>query len=356
MRRIIQFLIFISIFLSLSTLFNIYIFYHISYMLQLPRNIWFWVCLGLSSMSFLFAMFLQLFFKNALTRIIVIISSVWLGGLFIMLFILFGYDILRFIIPINPNLAGVFIIIIVTILVIVGIINAQFVRIRKINLQVNGLGKELKIVHLSDLHLGMIHGKGYLKRITEKVRNLKPDLVLITGDLVDSPMLFRQDSFSSLDELEAPVFFTTGNHEYYAGLDEVLRVLRNTKIRVIRNEKVLLNNIQLVGIDNGGGKDYLKNMLTKIDMDQTKFTILMYHQPVGLEEVNKHGVDLMLAGHTHGGQFFMFILFARLVWKYAKGLYKFKNTYLYTSVGTGTWGPPLRLGTNSEITLLRLME
>ena len=273
-----------------------------------------------------------------------------------MLFILFGYDILRFIIPINPNLAGVFIIIIVTILVIVGIINAQFVRIRKINLQVNGLGKELKIVHLSDLHLGMIHGKGYLKRITEKVRNLKPDLVLITGDLVDSPMLFRQDSFSSLDELEAPVFFTTGNHEYYAGLDEVLRVLRNTKIRVIRNEKVLLNNIQLVGIDNGGGKDYLKNMLTKIDMDQTKFTILMYHQPVGLEEVNKHGVDLMLAGHTHGGQFFMFILFARLVWKYAKGLYKFKNTYLYTSVGTGTWGPPLRLGTNSEITLLRLME
>jgi len=352
MRRILQFIIFISLFLSLSILFNIYIFYHMSFMLRLPHNIWFWLLLIFSSASFFIAMFLESIFDNIISRFIVIVSSIWLGGLFIILFILFGYDILRFFIPIHPYTAGPVIIFLVIIFVSAGIINAQFIRIRKIRIQSYKLPKELKIVHLSDLHLGAIHGSGYLRRIVRKVSALKPDLVLITGDLVDGPQHYSNDSFAPLNELDAPIFFTTGNHEYYAGLDEVMDIIKNTKIKPLRNQKIDINGIQLIGVDNGGGRNYIDEILKNIPMDQNKFKILMYHQPVPIETINKYGVDLMLTGHTHGGQFFMFVLFARLIWKRINGLYKYRNTYLFASPGTGTWGPPIRLGTNSEIIML----
>lgn len=354
MRRIFQFLIFISMILSLSILLNIYIFFHMTYMFKFPHNIWFWLLLCISSLSFIFAMFLRFLFENFITKLIIIASSIWLGVLFILIFILLGYDIARFFVPIRPSIAGITIVILMCILVTAGIVNARLIRIREVKIQNKKINRDLRIVHLSDLHLGPTHGIGTFRRIIERVKTLKPDVVLITGDLVDSPRELSKEMLAKLDELESPVFFTTGNHEYYAGLEEVLGILKNTKIRTLRNERVNFIDIQIVGIDNGSGKRYFIETLKNIKIDPKKFSILMYHQPVALKEVNEHGVDLMLAGHTHGGQLFMFIFFAWLIWRYPNGLYRYKNTYLYTSPGTGTWGPPIRLGTNCEITLLKL--
>jgi len=155
--------------------------------------------------------------------------------------------------------------------------------------------------------------------------------------------------------VKAPVYFTTGNHEYYAGLDEILALVARTKVQILRNEMVNAGNVQIVGIDNTH-RDMIEDILARIRIDPNKFTILMHHRPVGLEAANRYGVDLMLSGHTHGGQFFPFIFFAKIIWRRARGVYKYKNTYLNTSMGIGTWGPPLRIGTSSEIVLIKVVE
>jgi predicted MPP superfamily phosphohydrolase len=301
-------------------------------------------------------MALEIKFSNNISAKMNIIASSWLGFLFIILVIVLGYDIIRLIpgISLNPQQAGRWILILTIGLTGFGLINANFVRIRKLDIPSNGLKKKLRIVHLSDLHIGSIHGTKYLEKVVRKTKALNPDLVLITGDLADGPYRYTNDTFKALDDLEMPVYFTTGNHEYYAGFDYILNILNKTKLIILRNEKVDLGDIQLVGIDDNWDKNKVNELLKNLKIDPNKFTVLMYHRPTDLEMVNKHGVNLILVGHTHGGQFLPFILFAKLIWKRFKGLYKFKDTYMYTTTGAGTWGPPLRLGTNSEITMINL--
>ena len=135
-----------------------------------------------------------------------------IGCKFTYIFFLFGYDIARFFITIDPKTAGPVIIALVSILVIYGMINAQFIRIRTLRITSNKLRKELKIVHISDLHIGAVHGTGYLKKIVKLVKAQKPDLVLITGDLVDGPQHYSKKTFTSFDELSTPIYFSTGNH------------------------------------------------------------------------------------------------------------------------------------------------
>jgi len=223
-----------------------------------------------------------------------------------------------------------------------------------VEIRTKRIRRNLRIVHLSDFHLGPIHGATYFARVIRRVKALRPDLVLITGDLLDSTERSTSVSFAVLNELDVPVFLTTGNHEHYIGLEEVSKILKKYNIRILRNEAIETNDIQIVGIDNTASRRHFVSILEKIDMNPNKFTVLMHHQPIALEDANKRGVDLMLAGHTHGGQVFMFTLIVRLFWKYSNGLYRYRDTYLNTSSGTGTWGPPLRLGSFNEITLIKL--
>jgi predicted MPP superfamily phosphohydrolase len=182
----------------------------------------------------------------------------------------------------------------------------------------------------------------------------KPDLVLITGDLADSPMKPSDNPFSALDGLNAPAFFCLGNHEYYAGIEEVTGMLAKTKVRVLRNETAVVGDVQVIGLDYGGAAE-VKEYLARLPMDATRYKVLMYHQPDGMEEARAAGIDLMLCGHTHGGQFFPFTVINRLVWgKWYRGLHKIGDMHLYTSTGAGTWGPPMRLGTRSELALIKV--
>ena len=333
-----------------------YIFLHVSFMFNIPNNNWFWFSLVFSSLFFLVAMFIGMWLSNFAAKVISIIASIYIGFLFILLFVLIGYDILRQFIEIDIYLAGRIIIISVSLVIIFGIVNAEFVRVRKIQIPAKGLNKNLRIVQLSDLHLGTVHGIKYLNRIVRKTIALKPDIVLITGDLADGPHKYTTQAFSPLNIIKAPIYFTTGNHEYYAGLDLILGILSKTKVKILRNEKVDIGNIQLVGLDDTQRPEKIKKVLKKLQLDPKKFTILMSHRPIGFKEAVSSGVDLMLSGHTHGGQFFPFIMFAPILWRYNRGLYKHKGSHLYVTTGTGTWGPPFRLGTSSEITLIRLVN
>jgi predicted MPP superfamily phosphohydrolase len=326
-------------------------------MFNIHRDIWFWCFFVISSLSFILGLFLEFTVNNQLTRIFFIISAVWFGALFIIIFMLIPYDILRHLIKIEPYDAGRVIVVLITILTTYGVVNAYFIRIRKVTINAKGHGKpNLNIVHLSDLHIGSVRGERYLRKTVEKTNALNPDLVFITGDLADGPYDYTAQTFAALNDIKAPAFFVTGNHEYYAGLDEVLELYGKTKLKVLRNEAVNVGNVQIVGIDDGVGKKNIGLILRSMKLDPKKYTILLHHRPIAIKDANKNGVDLMLAGHTHGGQFFPFIMFARLIWRRAKGLYKYRSTHLFTSAGVGTWGPPLRLGTNCEIVLIKLVE
>jgi predicted MPP superfamily phosphohydrolase len=327
-------------------------------MLGIPQNIWFWLFLVASSASFILSYVLQAVSNNLMTRGLFRVTAIWLGTIFILLFILLPYDILRFMvdIDIDPYFAGRFITGLVVVMVIFGILNSKFVRQREVVIKARGHGKSnMKIAHLSDFHIGAIYDTKFLEKIVTKTNELDPDMVMITGDLADGPYEYTPETFAPLNKFNAPVFFTTGNHEYYAGLDEILTLVGQTKVKTLRNEMVNVENVQIVGIDNTH-RDLLEEILARIRIDPNKFTILMHHRPVGVEIANRYGVDLMLSGHTHGGQFFPFIFFAKIIWRRVRGVYKFKNTYLNTSTGIGTWGPPLRIGTNSEIVLIRIVE
>ena len=356
MRRVAQFAIFFSIFFSFTLLFQYYIFLHMSYMLGIPQNIWFWLFLIVSSTSFILSYVLQAVSNSLVTRGLFKVASIWLGTIFIILFILLPYDILRFVIDMDPYFAGRFITGLVVIMVIFGIINSKFVRQREVVIKARGHGRgNMKIAHLSDFHIGAIYDTKFLEKIVIKTNELNPDMVMITGDLADGPYEYTSETFAPLNKLKAPVFFTTGNHEYYAGLEEILTLVDQTKVKILRNEMVNVENVQIVGIDDSR-RDVFEEIMATLRIDPNKFTILMHHRPVGVEIANRYGVNLMLSGHTHGGQFFPFILFAKIIWRRVRGVYKYKNTYLNTSTGIGTWGPPIRLGTNSEIVLIRIVE
>ena len=159
-----------------------------SYMLGIPQNIWFWLFLIVSSTSFILSYVLQAVSNSLVTRGLFKVASIWLGTIFIILFILLPYDILRFVIDMDPYFAGRFITGLVVIMVIFGIINSKFVRQREVVIKARGHGRgNMKIAHLSDFHIGAIYDTKFLEKIVIKTNELNPDMVMITGDLADGP-------------------------------------------------------------------------------------------------------------------------------------------------------------------------
>jgi predicted MPP superfamily phosphohydrolase len=222
--------------------------------------------------------------------------------------------------------------------------------------------KPYTLVQVSDIHVGPTIGLGFLREIVDEVNALEPDVVVITGDLVDGSVEQLGALTAPLKELRAKdgVFFVTGNHEYYSGVDEWLAYLGQLGIRVLRNERVPVGPIDLAGVDDwsarsfghGHGADLPKALAGR---DKERPVVLLAHQPQAIVEAEQHGVDLQLSGHTHGGQMFPWVYAVKLVTPYVAGLYQHKTSTLYVSRGTGYWGPPVRVGAPAEITHLTLV-
>jgi predicted MPP superfamily phosphohydrolase len=220
------------------------------------------------------------------------------------------------------------------------------------------------LVQLTDLHLGPLLGRDWLEGIVQRVNALRPQLVAITGDLIDGPVEKLRDTVAPLQQLKAPfgVFFVTGNHEYYSGVDAWIEELERLGIRVLRNERVEIGQgptrFDLAGIDDYNARGFsghgpnLSQALTH--RHPQRELILLAHQPRAIFEAEKQGVGLLLSGHTHGGQIWPMTYLVKLQQPYVSGLIRHGRTQLYISEGTGFWGPPMRLGTSSEITHITL--
>lgn len=224
-----------------------------------------------------------------------------------------------------------------------------------------------RIAQISDLHVSSLIGHEYVAEVVEMTNNLKPDLIALTGDFVDGSVEQLSTRISPLETLTAPhgVFFITGNHEYYSGAEAWIEKFRSFGTHVLLNEHKVLerghDKIVLAGVTDYSTRHppsdnpfSPQKSLVGAPLDTVK--ILLAHQPASYREAAAAGFDLQLSGHTHAGQYFPFTMLIGFFQRYYRGLNRHDKMWIYVNSGTGFWGPPLRTGVPSEITLLTLRK
>jgi predicted MPP superfamily phosphohydrolase len=219
------------------------------------------------------------------------------------------------------------------------------------------------IVQLTDVHIGPTLGRDFMESVVRETNALLPDMIVITGDLVDGTVDQLRAHVAPLRDLVAKdgVFFVTGNHEYYSGADEWIAHLSTLGVRVLRNEHVPIRDaFDLAGVDDTSAARMLAHHGQDVaaalaGRDPSRAVVLLAHQPKALTEASAHGVDLQLSGHVHGGQLVPFNWLVRLDQPLVSGLHRVQDTWVYVSTGTGYWGPPMRVGSGSELTRIELV-
>jgi uncharacterized protein len=292
-------------------------------------------------------------------------ASVLFGFHIYLTLLVLVFDGVRLVVKVPKKIAAWAAVGLAALLTITGAWWAGSFSVTEIEIPIARLEKDVTLMHISDVHIGPARGKDYLEQIVRETNARKPDLVLINGDLVDGNSALEPGVLSPLSQFNAPVFYTTGNHESYVDTKRALSIIENHGVRILHNEVVETHGIQLVGLDymnaDQGAFDMhavnshtIKEELPKIPLVEGKPVILMHHSPVGIEYVSMRGVALMLSGHTHAGQFFPGTLFAPLYFPLTEGLYERDGLRIFVSQGAGTFGPRLRLGSSNEINLIRL--
>jgi len=237
-----------------------------------------------------------------------------------------------------------------------------------VEIPITGLHPDLDgftILQITDLHIGLTVGREFVQSVTARSNRLAPDLVVFTGDLVDGSVPALQEAVEPMGTLSSVHgrYFVTGNHEYYSGVEPWIDEVRRLGYQVLLNEHTLIGRgqgkILLAGVTDPTGGDFLGSHATSVakaveGAPDAHVRILLAHQPKSIFEAAGLGMDLQLSGHTHGGQFVPWSFFAAMAQPYVSGLHRHENTWVYVSKGTGYWGPPVRVGAHSEITLVRL--
>ncbi|MEU6989807.1 metallophosphoesterase [Streptomyces sp. NPDC046465] len=216
-----------------------------------------------------------------------------------------------------------------------------------------------RITVVSDIHLGPILGRGFTRRVVDTVNSTQPDLIAVVGDLVDGTVEHLGPAAAPLAGLRARhgAYFVTGNHEYFSGAEQWVDHVRELGLHPLRNARTELPAFDLAGVDDvageseGKGPDFAKALG---DRDRARASVLLAHQPVVIHDAVEHGVDLQLSGHTHGGQLWPGNLVADLANPTLAGLERYGDTQLYVTRGAGAWGPPVRVGAPSDITVVEL--
>ena len=232
---------------------------------------------------------------------------------------------------------------------ILGVLYAQTWKITKLEVQSIKVKKEVKLVHLTDIHAFGYWAKDWIKETLDLAYQENPDMVLLTGDIIDQP---RVPENVLKIKAKVPLLYSLGNHEYYLGKGVAQKLIKKGEMQLLSNAKKIIKGINIIGIDDGSHKDQVKKHIKGL-VDKAKFNVLMYHRPQGMKAANAAGVDLMLSGHTHGGVNFPVHLFASMAFgKFYRGLHKIGDLILYTSNGSGTRNWPLRLFSAQEIVVI----
>lgn len=329
--------------------------------------------------SFPAARFLAQVDYNPFTYSLTLVSSVWMGLVFYLVLLTLGMDLVGALLRVffllggkrlRPPLSARRLMagclgVTVLFLGFAAWLEAHHLGVTRLEIPLKGLPAEMDgftVVQLSDLHYGMLTENGKLSRVVERVNELKPDLIAITGDLVDEGVSHMEDMAGPLKQLKSRygVLAVTGNHEYYAGVNRAVAIMKSAGIEVLRNEmKVLRCGLQILGVDDPTGSRRMAEPAVDLEkhlsrLDREKPSILLYHQPIHFEKTASFGVGLQLSGHSHGGQLYPIIFISRIFYPRTPGLHQIGESKMYVSRGAGTWGPPMRLGSPPEIVHITL--
>jgi hypothetical protein len=326
--------------------------------------------LFLLPVSFIASSFLAHWSDGLLTRVLYFCSSLWLGvGLtlltaFGLAWAAWGFTRLLSPSP-DPVWFGLAAVVLTILYSAYGIGNAHHPRIVNSTVRIKNLppswqGKTL--VQLSDVHLGRVFGADFLARAVAQANAQNPAMVLITGDLFDGADGNLEALVAPLNRLVAPqgVYFATGNHETYLGVERSFAALRSTPVRVLADECLLIDGLQVIGIsypERGHALGFTEKMAKLPDFNPALPSILLYHSPSQVAEAKAAGINLQLSGHVHQGQIFPLQFITRLMFgRYYHGLHTEGDYTLYTTSGVGLWGPTMRTGNHPEIPVIRLEE
>lgn len=296
-----------------------------------------------------------------LPRTLFKIGSTWMVIILYMSLILFALDVIKYFFA--PNIKYIFwyAIAATTIILLYGYINYLNPRINRIDIAIDKpfKGESMTIVAVSDMHLGYGTGKERLKEFVRMINHEKPDLILIAGDLIDNSLLPLQNEHmeEELKELNAPmgVYMVPGNHEYISGIEESKQFISNCGITMLCDSIVELSNgIQLILRDDffNRGRMPLEDLIS--GTDGSKPMIMVDHQPHGITRKNELGIDLQISGHTHNGQIWPGNIVTNMIYEQSNGYKKWSHSHVYVSSGISLWGPPFRIGTNSDMAVFKI--
>jgi predicted MPP superfamily phosphohydrolase len=209
------------------------------------------------------------------------------------------------------------------------------------------------------LHVGNVRSQRFVRRIVARLQRLQPAAVFIVGDMFDGAKVDVAAAVRPWTGLRTPagIFFVSGNHDEFSERAPYFEALERTGVRVLHNERVDVDGMQIIGVHDGESNDpgLFRQILDRAGIDRSRASILLSHRPVKLEIPEQAGVSLQLSGHTHAGQFWPWsLVVSKIYGRFAYGLSRHGNLQIFTSSGVGTWGPPLRIGTRSEVVVLHL--
>src|SRR5580658_9824532 len=331
-----------------------------------PEALWIKLVLGFLSVSFVAASLLAFRYTNAAVRAFYRAAAIWAGLLsFLFLaavccWVIFGVARLAGL-DVNFHRTAELLFGAAVVAGFYGVFNASCTRITRTTVRLANLppawrGRTAALI--SDLHLGHVRNGGFLRRMVAKILKEEPDAIFIAGDLYDGTAIDAGQAAEPLNKLSAPhgVYFVAGNHEQFGDDGKYTRAIAGAGVRVLENEKVDVDGLQIIGVPyrNATRKGHLASVLQRLRLDRDRASILLVHAPDHPEVAEAAGVSLQLSGHTHLGQFIPWSWFARRMYRqFVYGLSHIGKMQVFTSSGAGTWGPPLRLGSNPEIVMLQ---
>lgn len=359
--------IFFILFLLLIIGANLYIANRVAWFFNMENAKILYFALPATTFLMFFGMMGLINSTSSIGNIVFSISAITIGFLLYFLLATIAIDLVNIFVKLQPGLSGIIAFSLAALISIYGLWNATATQVNEINIELSNLQKPIKAAHLTDTHIGHFRGANNLQKLVDKINSEKVDVVFFTGDLMDSKIQLKPESLAPLKNLVSPVYFVEGNHDVYTGTDPIKDYLREMGIVVLTNESKIWNELQIIGLDHmvadnksvsphaSSNGPTIQKTLASMKIEKDKPVILLHHSPDGIKYASEYGIDLYLAGHTHGGQLWPITHVANMMFEVNKGLHDFNGTQVYVSQGTGTFGPPMRVGTESELSILNLI-
>jgi len=373
-----QFMIFFLVVFTIYFLGNAYIFFKGFNIIPRDNRLLYTIIFISLALTFIIAKFIESRHSSVFTDILNIAGGFWLGFMIYGFLFLLLSDIIFLIlripgilneknIPDYRKWAFLITLAVSAILITGGFINAVIPVVKKYDIKIGkyaGDIRNLKVAAVSDIHLGSVIRKRSIKKLSDMLESMQPDLVLLLGDIVDGELgpVMRGDllKYFTGPHTKDGLYAITGNHEFIGGAKRTIPYIESKGIRILKDEKVILpGGIQLIGrLDRDSqrffGKERLSLEELLKDCDRSRPVILLDHQPYRLDDSEKNGVDLQLSGHTHNGQLWPLNYITRMVFELSYGYKKKGNSQFIVSSGYGLWGPRIRSGSRSEVLLINI--